>query len=73
MGYFLLYESFIYDIIKARDKLLKPGGIVLPDKFAMYTCGVIDSRETKLEKVVFWWDVYGVDMSCLGKNTFIEP
>jgi len=50
MGYFLLYEGFVYDIIKARDRLLKPGGLIMPDKFAMYVCGIKDIRETKLEK-----------------------
>lgn len=73
MGYFLLYESFIYDIIKARDRLLKPGGLILPDRFAMYVCGLTDTKEFKLEKQSFWRDVYGVDMSCLGKNVLNEP
>ena len=50
MGYFLLYEGFVYDIIKARDRLLKPGGLIMPDKFAMYLCGIKDTKETKLEK-----------------------
>lgn len=40
MGYFLLYESVIYDVIKTRDCLLKPGGLIMPDKFSMYVCGV---------------------------------
>lgn len=73
MGYFLLYESFIFDIIKARDRLLKPGGLILPDRFAMYVCGLTDTKEFKLEKQSFWRDVYGIDMSCLGKNVLNEP
>ena len=73
MGYFLLYEAFIYDIIEARNWLLKPGGLVLPDKYAMYVCGIKDFREIKLEKMTFWRNIYGIDMSCLGKNTTIEP
>jgi type I protein arginine methyltransferase len=73
MGYFLLYESFVYDVIKARDKLLKPGGIMLPNRLRMNVSGFKDSNETKLEKVSFWQNVYGVDMSCLGRNALIEP
>jgi hypothetical protein len=32
MGYFLLYESMLESIITARDKWLKPNGLILPDK-----------------------------------------
>lgn len=31
MGYFLLYEGFVYDVIKARNKMLMPGGVIIPD------------------------------------------
>lgn len=46
---------------------------MLPDKFSMYVCGVQDTREYKLEKLTFWRDVYGIDMSCLGRNVYVEP
>ena len=39
MGYCLLYEGFVYDIIRARDKHLKPGGTVMPDKHCLYVAG----------------------------------
>ena len=32
MGYFLLYESMLDCVIDARDKYLRPGGKMLPDK-----------------------------------------
>ena len=36
MGYFLMYESMLKSVIFARDKWLKPGGLVLPDKCTLY-------------------------------------
>ncbi len=32
MGYFLLYESMLDSVIYARDKYLKPGGLMLPER-----------------------------------------
>eukprot|EP00483_Globobulimina_turgida_P008506 UN08523 len=32
MGYFLLYESMLNTVLFARDKWLKPDGIIMPDK-----------------------------------------
>lgn len=35
MGYFLIYESMMDTVLFARDRWLKPGGILLPDKCNM--------------------------------------
>ncbi len=32
MGYFLLYEAMLDTVLWARDKYLKKGGLILPDK-----------------------------------------
>ena len=73
MGYCLLYESMLYTIIEARDRWLKPNGIVLPDKYQMFMAGVDDVTSLSITKKQWWQNVYGVDMSCLGKNFIIEP
>ena len=73
MGYCLLYESMMETVIYARDRWLKPGGLVLPDKFQMFVAGVDDSTNLRQYKKLWWKDVYGLDMSCLGKNFLIEP
>ena len=36
MGYFLLYEAMLDSVIFARDKWLKPGGKMFPDKATLY-------------------------------------
>ena len=73
MGYCLLYESMLETVIVARDRWLRPGGLVLPDKYLMYMAGVDDHSKLRINKKLWWSDVYGVDMSCLGKNFLIEP
>ena len=36
MGYFLLFESMLDSVIFARDKWLRPDGLMFPDKATMY-------------------------------------
>lgn len=43
MGYFLLYESMLDTVLFARDKYLKEGGKMLPDKCTMFVAGIEDS------------------------------
>ena len=33
MGYCLLYECMLETVVAARDRWLRPGGLVLPDKY----------------------------------------
>lgn len=58
MGYALLYESMLDTVIAARDKLLKPGGAVLPDVATVHVAG-FGRLATSLP---FWDDVYGFEM-----------
>lgn len=72
MGYFLFYESMLDTVLFARDKWLKPDGVILPDKAALFLCGVEDG-EYKQERIEFWSNVYGFDMSCIRNLAILEP
>ena len=72
MGYFLLYESMLDCVLWARDKYLNPGGVILPDKCTMHVAAIED-RDYKRDKMTFWDDVYGFDMSCLTPSVKVEP
>jgi protein arginine N-methyltransferase 1 len=50
MGYFLLYESMLDTVLLARDKYLKPGGLIFPDKASMHICAIED-QDYKEEKI----------------------
>jgi protein arginine N-methyltransferase 1 len=73
MGYFLLYESMLDTVLFARDKFLRPiTGIMLPDKAVLYMCGIEDAHY-KSDKIDFWDDVYGFDMSVIKDIALSEP
>jgi protein arginine N-methyltransferase 1 len=72
MGYFLLYESMLDTVLFARDKWLVKDGIVFPDKAVMYLCAVEDGN-VKRDRLDFWGNVYGFDMSPIKKIALKEP
>lgn len=72
MGYFLLYESMLDTVLLARDRYLKPGGMMFPDKASIYL-SAIEDQEYKEEKISFWENVYGFDYSCIKEIALREP
>ncbi len=49
-------------VLYCRDKWLRPGGLILPDKATMYVCGIED-EEYRQEKINYWDNVYGFDFT----------
>ncbi|ESN93493.1 hypothetical protein HELRODRAFT_157853 [Helobdella robusta] len=72
MGYCLFYESMLKTVIYARDKWLAQGGLIFPDRASLYICAIED-RQYKDEKINWWDNVYGFDMSCIKKVAISEP
>lgn len=72
MGYFLLYESMLDTVLLARDKYLKPDGLMFPDSATLFLAGLEDEAY-KAEKIGFWDDVYGFDYSCIKELALREP
>ncbi len=48
----------------SRDKWLAPTGLMFPDKATLYVTAIED-RQYKDDKINWWDDVYGFDMSCI--------
>ncbi|XP_041669520.1 protein arginine N-methyltransferase 6 [Cheilinus undulatus] len=66
MGYALLHESMLNSVLHARDKWLKPGGLILPNKAELYISPISDP--VLEDRLSFWFTVkdrYGVDMSTM--------
>merc|ERR1712108_43982 len=72
MGYCLFYESMLDTVLYARDKWLAPNGLMFPDRATLYVCGIED-RQYKDDKIHWWDEVYGFDMSCIRKVALTEP
>lgn len=64
MGYCLLFESMLDSVFFARDKWLKPDGLLFPDKATLYMAATNSKRVTE-EVNTFWSNVYGFDMSVM--------
>ncbi|CAN4080910.1 unnamed protein product [Withania somnifera] len=64
MGYMLLYESMLGSVITARDRWLKPGGLILPSRATLYMAPATHPDRYS-ECVDFWRNVYGIDMSAI--------
>lgn len=75
MGYFLLYESMMDTVLDARDRFLKPNGLIFPDKASIHV-GLIEDSEYKDDKIHFWEDksrLYGFDYSPFVEVAMQEP
>jgi protein arginine N-methyltransferase 1 len=72
MGYCLFYESMLDTVIYARDKWLKSDGMMFPDRCSLFVTAIED-RQYKDEKINWWDDVYGFDMSLIRKVAISEP
>jgi type I protein arginine methyltransferase len=60
MGYALLYESMLDSVLVARDRFLRPGGVMVPSQCKMMF-GLTDAKEIYKERIGFWNDIYGDD------------
>lgn len=72
MGYCLFYESMLNTVLYARDRWLKPEGHLFPDRASLHILAIED-REYKEEKINWWNNVYGFDMSCIRDIAINEP
>ncbi|KAG7444182.1 S-adenosyl-L-methionine-dependent methyltransferase [Guyanagaster necrorhizus] len=71
MGYALLYESMLDSVLSARDRFLRPGGIMAPSQCKMML-GLCDASEVLKDRVTFWNDVYGFDLSAMADDMYDE-
>lgn len=70
MGYFLLFEGMLDSVLAARDKWLKPDGIMAPSNTTILIAAVSD-EEWYNDKYHFWNNVYGFSMPIM-KNNFLR-
>jgi len=61
MGFYLLHESMLESVIKARDKHLQDDGMMFPSHSTIY-CAAVEMEEYMNDNVNYWQDVYGFNM-----------
>lgn len=64
MGYCLLYEAMLDSVIWARDKYLRPEGLMVPSHMNMWIAPMSDP-EYVMDHISFWRDIYGFDMKAM--------
>ncbi|KAG5352944.1 hypothetical protein C0989_011849 [Termitomyces sp. Mn162] len=69
MGYALLYESMLDSVLHARDRFLRPGGVMAPSQCKM-KFSLCDATEVFKDRVGFWDDVYGFDLSTMAEDLY---
>jgi protein arginine N-methyltransferase 3 len=69
MGYCLLFEAMLNSVLWARDKYLKPDGLMVPSHCNLHIAPLMD-QEYITEAVDFWYDVYGFDMSAMMEKIY---
>eukprot|EP00116_Pleurobrachia_bachei_P005537 sb/3465799/ len=67
MGYGLLFECMLDSVIATRDKLLKPGGTMVPSRASLIVSLLSDLPALE-SRTKFWKNVYGFDMSCMASQ-----
>jgi len=71
MGYCLLYEAMLPSVFFARDKYLKPDGLMVPSHASMWIAPVSDA-EYVAENVDWWRDVYGFDFRGMQEGIYTD-
>ncbi|RDL37215.1 putative Ribosomal protein arginine N-methytransferase rmt3 [Venustampulla echinocandica] len=64
MGYCLLYEAMLDSVIWARDRYLRPDGLMVPSHMNMWMAPIADP-DYIADHISFWRDVYGFDMKAM--------
>jgi len=71
MGDCLFDEAMVANVTDLRDRLLKPGGLIVPSCFDFY-CEPIQVRNDRVVPFIWELNVHGVDYSCLMNERPLE-
>lgn len=72
MGDCLFDEAMVANVCDLRDRLLKPGGLILPSCFDLY-CEPVKLSDTRHVPFIWELEVHGFDYSSLGRHRPQEP
>lgn len=72
MGDCLFDESMVANITDLRERVLKPGGLILPSRFELY-CEPVQIKNSRVVPFIWELEVKGYDYSCLERHRPQEP
>lgn len=76
IGFLLVHERMIESYIVARDRFLKPGGLMMPTTGSILLCPFTDDAiyREHCQRAAFWENTnfFGVDISCVAGQAIQE-
>ena len=72
MGDYLFDEDMVTNITDLRDRLLKPGGLILPARFELF-CEPVKIRDGRFVPHIWDMNVHGIDYSCMDRERPQDP
>ncbi|KAF4554361.1 Ribosomal protein arginine N-methyltransferase rmt3-like protein [Elsinoe fawcettii] len=69
MGYCLLFEAMFDSVMYARDRYLKPDGLMVPSHCTLQV-GALADPDFVEDNFSFWQDVYGFDMTAMMEKIY---
>lgn len=73
MGYFMMYESRLAEVVSARDRWLKAaGGLMFPSRAKLY-CALLEDAKYKQQHFEYFNEVWGFDFSDMKAAAVEEP
>lgn len=72
MGDYLFDEDMVANITDLRDRLLKPGGLILPARFEFF-CEPVKIRDGRFVPHLWDMNVHGIDYSCMDRERPQDP
>jgi hypothetical protein len=64
MGFYLLHESMLQSVLVARDRWLRPGGLMMPSRARIHAAPV-SLRAFRRSTIDFWDDLHGFNLTAL--------
>jgi len=72
MGDYLFDEAMVKNVIDLRDRLLKPGGLIVPARFDFF-CEPVKVNDERLIPFIWELNVHGYDYSCMERSRPQDP
>jgi type I protein arginine methyltransferase len=72
MGDCLFDESMVANVLDLRDRILKPGGLILPSCFDFY-CEPVKVKDHRHVPLLWELNVHGYDYSCMERDRPQDP
>jgi len=76
IGFLLVHERMLESYVVARDRFLKPDGLMMPSTGSIVLCPFTDDAiyKEQTDKIAFWEtkDFYGVDLSAVVEQATLE-